>query len=108
MDTFARQVQYYFKHKIDLLNSAKTHHLAFVKQYLPTQNQQIRFHYQIEDDDRSYNIEFWKKNFYEISRDCIMPIYNIYCQFIPSNFTIGIRKPIKYMAVISIIRHFYV
>ncbi|PKK61360.1 hypothetical protein RhiirC2_791911 [Rhizophagus irregularis] len=43
-----------------------------------------------QDDDRSVNIELWKLNeFYEMSRDSIIPIHNIYSRFIPTNFTIG-------------------
>lgn len=107
-DTFAGQAQYYFKHKIDFPDSVRVHHLAFVRWYLPAQKQQTRFHFRIEsDDDRNCNVELWGKTFYEISRDSIIPVHNIYSRFISSNFTVGVRKPVKYMAVIPTNRHFH-
>jgi hypothetical protein len=107
-DTFPGQVQYYFEHKIDLPDGTKTHHLAFIRWYLPVQNQQTRFHCRIDNDDNSCNTELWGKNFYDISRDNIIPVHNIYCRFIPSIFTVGIRRPVKHMAVIPINRHFHI
>ncbi|RGB23618.1 hypothetical protein C1646_774237 [Rhizophagus diaphanus] len=85
--------------------------------YLPVNDHRIRFYCQAEqDDDRSVNIELWKLNeFYEMSRDSIIPIHNIYSQFIPTNFTIrtnnnnnNSRRKVKtYMAVVPINRKFH-
>jgi hypothetical protein len=108
VETFPGQVQFYFDHNINLSDGSgtKTHHLAFVKWFLPVSNQQTRFNCRIGNDDRSCNIELWKKDFYEVSRDSIIPVHNIYCRFIPCDFTVGVRKPVKYMAVIPVSKHF--
>ena len=45
-----------------------------------------------------------KEWFYDLSRDAIMSIYNIYSQFLPSKFTVSTQNPITYMAVIPINR----
>ena len=61
--------------------------LTYVKWYLPERN---RFHYRIEEDYRSVNIELWNNDeFYNLSRDSIIPIHNIYGRFVPANFIIG-------------------
>ena len=107
-ETFPGQVQFYFEHDIILLDGSRiTHHLVFVKWFLPVTNQQIRFNCRIGNDDRSCNIELWKPDFYDTSRDSIIPVHNIYCRFIRSNFVVGVRKPIRYMAVIPISKHFH-
>jgi hypothetical protein len=106
VEIFPGQVQYYFEHEINLPGSKLTHNLAFVRWFLPAHAQK-RFHCQIDDNDvKNCNIELWKKEFYEISRDNIIPIHNIYSRFIPSNFSIGSRNIVNYMAVIPINRHF--
>jgi hypothetical protein len=76
--------------------------------YLPTPNQQTRFHFKIGDDDNEgCDIELWKYEYYETDRDSIIPIHNINSRFVPSRFTVGIRKPKTYMAVIPINRQFH-
>jgi hypothetical protein len=108
IDIYPGQVQYYFEHTIQLPTGTKTHRLAFVKWYLWAPNERIRFHCRIDDhDDKNCNIELWKFNFHELSRDAIMPIHNIYSRFLPSKFTIGTRKQTTYMAVIPINRQFH-
>jgi hypothetical protein len=85
IDMFPGQVQFYFEHTIQLPTGTKTHRLAFVKWYLYAPNQQIRFFCRIgNEDDKSCNIELWKHDFYELSRDAIMPIHNIYSRFLSS------------------------
>src|SRR6266496_2588186 len=65
-----------------------TYRLAFVKWYLYAPNQQTQFFCRIgNENDKSCNIELWKNDFYDLSRDAIMPIHNIYSQFLPSKFT---------------------
>lgn len=106
-DFYAGQVQYYFTHSITLpIDGIKTHNLAFVKWYLPARE---RFHCQTNDDEYGScsNIELWQNEFFEIDRDSIIPIHNIYSRFVPSEFMVGIRKLKKYMAVIPINRQFH-
>lgn len=108
VEIFSSQVQYYIEHEINLPGSKQIHYLAYVRWFLPAQGTQKRFHCQIDDNDvRNCNIELWKKEFYNISRDNIIPIHNIYSRFIPSNFSIGRRNIVNYMAVIPINRHFH-
>jgi hypothetical protein len=101
VETYPGQVQYYFEHKV----MKKIHRLAFVKWFVAAPNSRIRFHFQIEQLN---NIEVWKNEFYEIGRDCIIPIHNILGRFIPCYYEIGKRTPIKYMAVIPIGRKFHI
>ncbi|POG69648.1 hypothetical protein GLOIN_2v1776801 [Rhizophagus irregularis DAOM 181602=DAOM 197198] len=110
IELYPGMVQFYFKHVLRLPTiGERTHKLAYVKWYLPVLAN-------FEDDDRSVNIEFWKLNeFYEMSCDSIIPIHNIYSQFIPTNFTIRTNnnnnnsrwKAKTYMAVVLINRKFH-
>lgn len=106
IDLFPGEVQFFFEHTIDLPIGTKTHCLAFVKWHKPAQTSQIRFHCRIQGDDEC-NVELWKHEFYEINRDSIIPIHNIYSRFISSNLMVGKRTPKPYMAVIPINRQFY-
>lgn len=98
-DLFPGQVQYYFEHTIRILGELKTHRLAFIKWYklAPT-----RFYTSIDGNERSSNIELWKNEFYDIERDCLIPIHYLYSQFVSSKFVIGKKNPIAYNAVIPI------
>ncbi|PKK56199.1 hypothetical protein RhiirC2_800535 [Rhizophagus irregularis] len=108
VDIFPRQVQFYFEHTVPFPTGAKTHRLAFIKWYMWVPREKTRFHCRIDNqDDKSCNIELWKDYFHELSRDCIIPIHNIYSRFLPCKFTIGNRKLITYMAVIPINRQFH-
>ncbi|EXX74048.1 hypothetical protein RirG_054720 [Rhizophagus irregularis DAOM 197198w] len=108
VDIFLGQVQFYFEHTVPLPTGAKTHRLAFIKWYMWVPREKTRFHCRIDNqDDKSCNIELWKDYFHELSRDCIIPIHNIYSRFLPCKFTIGNRKLITYMAVIPINRQFH-
>lgn len=105
VDMYPGQVQYYFEHTLQLPTGYKTHRLAYIKWY---KYHQVRFHYRIENDDRSVNIELWENNkFFELSRDNIIPIHNIYSQFVPTKITVG-KNNKTYMAVIPINRQFHV
>ena len=87
--------------------SIKTYRLAYVKWYLP---ERTRFYCQIEEDYRSANIELWNNDeFYNLSRNSIIPIHNIYGWFVPTNFIIGKKRANSktYMAVIPINRQFH-
>jgi len=113
-ELYPGMVQFYFEHVLQLPTiGERMHKLAYVKWYLPADDHQTRFYCRAEnDDDRSVNIELWKLDeFYEISRDSIIPIHNIYSHFIPAKFKINDnnsrRKTKTYMAVIPINRKFH-
>ena len=108
---YSYYIQYYFEHTLQLSTGYKIHRLAYIKWYQPVNDHRVRFHCRIENDDRSVNIELWENNkFFDLSRDNIIPIHNIYSRFVPANFTIGKKSTSRktYMAVIPINRQFHV
>jgi len=108
-DTYPGQVQFFFEHTIHLPDGPKTHYLAFVRWYKPTGDRRSQFHCQINEDDLSIcNIEMWTKDFYELSRDCIIPIHNILGRFIAGNMRIGKKNPKEYLSVIPINRKIHI
>jgi hypothetical protein len=108
-EVYPGQVQFFFEHTIKLPDGYYyTHRLAFIKWYLPAEDQQKRFHCRVNNDNNSCNIELWKYDFYDTGRDSIIPVHNIYSRFVTSNFVIGKRNPVTYMAVIPINRHFHI
>jgi hypothetical protein len=106
-DLFPGQVQYYFEHTMKISNELRTHRLVFVKWYKPAPNQQTRFYTKIDGDEKSSNIELWQNEFYDIERDCLIPIHYLYSRFVSSKFVIGKKNPITYNAVIPINRQFH-
>jgi len=61
----------------------------------------------IKNNDLSCNVELWEQDFYELSRNCIIPIHQIYSQFVASTYTIDIKKnPKTYMTVIPLHRKY--
>jgi len=107
VELYPGQVQYFFEHEVNLQIGKQTHRLAYVRWFLPAPSHQTRFHCQVDGDIKSCNVEVWRKEFFEISRDCIIPVHNIFSRFIPSKFEIGKRKPVTYMAVIPIGSQFH-
>jgi hypothetical protein len=106
-DLFPGQVQFYFEHTMRILGEPKTHRLAFIKWYKPAPNQQTRFYTRIDDNEKSSNIELWRNEFYDIERDCLIPIHYLYSRFVSSKFVIGKKNPTTYNAVIPINRQFH-
>jgi hypothetical protein len=104
IELFPGQVQYFFEHEVNLLGGKQIHSLAYVRWFLPAPT---RFYCQIDNDNKSCNVEIWSKQFYDLDRDSIIPIHNIYSRFIPTDFEIGVRKPVTYMAVVPIGRRFH-
>ncbi len=103
VDTYPGQVQFFFEHAIYLNNKLTTHSLALVKWYKLVQDHEIRYYCQVDDNDiKSCNIELWSNEFYDMSRDSIIPIHNVLSKFIKSKFYVGRKKPIEYMAVIPL------
>jgi hypothetical protein len=103
IDIFPGQVQFFFEHIVYLNNSKPlTHSLALVKWYKPVHDHKIRFYCQVDNDIKSCNIELWTNEFYDMSRDSIIPIHNILGKFIICNFNVGTRNIKDYMAVIPL------
>ena len=100
-DLFSGQVQYYIEHTTNTPNSRKTHRLVLIRWYKPAPNRQTRFYTSFNTEECS-NIELWENDFYELSRDCLIPIHNIYSRFVSSKFTIGKKRSITYKAIIPI------
>lgn len=103
-DLFPGQVQFYFEHTIKISGELKTHRLAFIKWYKLAK---ARFYTSIDGNEKSSNIELWQNEFYDIERDCLIPIHHLYSRFVSSKFVIGKRNPITYNAVIPINRQFH-
>ena len=70
-------------------------------------NQRTQFYTSIDDNEKSSNIELWQNEFYDIGRDCLIPIHYLYSRFVSSKFVIGKRNPISYNAVIPINQQFH-
>ena len=107
IDLFPGQVQYYFEHTIRILGESKTHRLAFVRWYKPATSRHTRFYTSIDENEKSSNIELWQNDFYDLSRDCLIPVHCIYSRFVSSEFVIGKKKFVTYKAVIPINRQFH-
>lgn len=104
-DIFPGQVQYYFEHTIRILGESKTHRIAFVRWYKHVINRRKRFHTSIDENEESSNIELWQDNFFDLDRDCLIPIHYIYSRFVSSEFAVG--KKNTYKAVVPINRQFH-
>ncbi|RHZ76577.1 hypothetical protein Glove_196g101 [Diversispora epigaea] len=96
IDTYPGQIQFFFEHTTlisDLTN--RTHSLALIKWFKPVKDYKTHFYCQVNNDIENCNIEIWIKNFYQLSRDSIIPIHNLYSKFIKCDFNIGKRNPIN-------------
>lgn len=102
IDTYPGQVQFFFEHTV-YKPQALVHSLALVRWYKPAQNHQTRYYCQVDEEDiNSCNIELWSNEFYDMSRDSIIPIHNILGKFIKCKFYVGKIKQKEYMAVIAL------
>lgn len=106
-DLFPGQVQYYIEHTTNTPNGRKTHRLALIRWYKPAPNRQTRFYTSFNTEEECSNIELWENDFYDLSRDCLIPIHNVYSRFVSSQFTIGKKRSITYKAIIPINRKFH-
>ena len=96
IDCYPGKIQFFFTHKVGLPNGEFEHNLAFVRWYQPVNR---RFYFSIKDDD-TCNVELWGTDYYPEGRDCIIPVHNILCRFVPSMYKISDRKDAKeYLAV---------
>ena len=74
VDTYSGQVQHFFEHTI---NQNSTHKLAYVRWYKFVNLTKVRYHFSIDDDAETCNVELWENTFCPNSRDNIIPIHNI-------------------------------
>lgn len=103
IDIYPRQVQFFFEYTVQLSDGPVTHSLAFVRWYEAADDRRSQFHCQIDKEDMKIcNIELWKKDFYKLSQDCIIPVHNILGHFIASTMKIGKRNPTEYLSVVPI------
>ncbi|CAB4414564.1 unnamed protein product, partial [Rhizophagus irregularis] len=111
VDRYPGQVQYYFKHEIDLPNGPTEHYLAFIRWYRPADTANIRYHFSIDDTEETEtcNVELWKTDFFPESRDCIIPVHNILCRFVPAKYKISSnRNATEYLAINPLNRKFHI
>ncbi|GET66053.1 hypothetical protein GLOIN_2v1883106 [Rhizophagus irregularis DAOM 181602=DAOM 197198] len=111
VDRYPGQVQYYFKHEIDLPNGPTEHYLAFIRWYRPADTANIQYHFSIDDTEETEtcNVELWKTDFFPESRDCIIPVHNILCRFVPAKYKISSnRNATEYLAINPLNRKFHI
>jgi hypothetical protein len=106
VDCFPGQIQYFLKHTIDLPEKAFEHNLAYVRWYKPAS---ARYHFSIDDDEQTCNVELWSKDFYPESRDCIIPVHHILGRFVPVKYQVTTRQnATEYLAVNPINRKYHI
>jgi hypothetical protein len=109
VDCYAGQVQYFFKHTIDFEDGPAEHYLAFVQWFKPAEASNVRYYFSIDDEERTCNVELWKNEFYPDGRDCIIPVHNILCRFVPVKYKISTRQnAVEYLAINPINRKFHI
>lgn len=109
VDCYAGQVQYFFKHIIDFEDGPAEHNLAYVRWFKPAETSNVRYYFSIDDEEKTCNVELWKNEFYRDGRDCIIPIQNILCRFVPVKYKISTRQnAIEYLAINPINRKFHI
>src|SRR6185437_7808705 len=102
IDTYPGQVQFFFEHTV-YKPQVTVHSLALVRWYKPVRDHKTRYYCQVDEEDiKSCNIELWSNEFYDLSRDSIIPIHNILGKFIKCKFYTGKKKQKEYMAVIAL------
>ncbi|PKK58760.1 hypothetical protein RhiirC2_795807 [Rhizophagus irregularis] len=85
---------------VDLPNGQMEHNLAYIYWYRSASTSESQYYFHIDDEDESCNVELWKSEFYDESHDCIIPVHNILCRFIPLKYRISTRSnAIEYLAI---------
>ena len=106
VDCFPGQIQYFLKHTIDLPEKTFEYNLAYVRWYKPAS---ARYHFSIDDDEQTCNVELWSKDFYPESRDCIIPVHHILGRFVPVKYKVMTRQnATEYLAVNPINRKYHI
>jgi hypothetical protein len=106
VDCFPGQIQYFFKHTVDLPDGPAEHFLAYILWYKPASSNNIRYYF---SSNNICNVELWKTEFYRESRDCIIPVHHIFSRFIPVNYRISEQRNAReYLAVNPINRKYHI
>ena len=109
VDCYPGQIQYFFKHTINLQNCPVEHFLAHVRWYRPVTSGNVRYYFSSNNDHETCTVELWKSEFYPESRDCIIPVHHILGQFIPVSYKISDRQnAVEYLAINPISRKFHI
>lgn len=104
VDCYPGKVKFFFTHDVNLNNELVKHHLAYVRWHKPVKN---RYHFSIDDEEQTCNVELWDTEFYPISRDCIIPVHHILCRFVPAKYKISERQNLKVYLAINLINRKY-
>ena len=106
VDCYPGQVQYFFTHIFDLPDGPAEHTLAYVRWYHHVSS---RYHFEIDDEERTCNVELWGTDFYPESRDCIIPVHNILGRFVPVKYRISDKRNARdYLAINPINKKFHI
>jgi hypothetical protein len=109
VDVYPGQVQFYFIHTIDFPNGPVDHFLAYVRWYQHANSSSIRYYFSSNNDYNTCNVELWHTEFYQESRDCIIPVHHILSRFIPVNYRISDQRNAReYLAVNQINRKYHI
>lgn len=106
VDCYPGQIQYFFKHTIDLPDGTFEHNLVYIRWYKPTNS---RFHFSVDNDQQTCNVELWSKDFYPERRDCIIPVHHILGRFVPVKYKLSTRQnAVEYLAINPINRKYHI
>jgi hypothetical protein len=109
VDCYPGQIQYFFKHTINLQDSPVDHFLAYVRWYQPVTSRNVRYYFSSDNDHETCTVELWKPEFYPESRDCIIPVHHILGRFVPIKYKISDRRnAVEYLAINPISRKFHI
>lgn len=108
VDTYPGQVQFFFEHNINLSSQNLTHKLAYIKWYKAASSSSTRYHFSIDNDVGTCNVELWEDSFYPDSRDNIIPVHHILGRFVPVKYKKSERSNSRtYLAVVPVNRKFH-
>ena len=109
VDCYPGQIQYFFTHTIDLPDGPSEHHLAYVRWYRHVESKNVRYHFCVDDEEETCNVELWHGGFYPESRDCIIPVHHILDRFVPVKYKISNRRnAVEYLAINPIDRKYHI
>ena len=107
VDCYPGQIQYFFKHTINFPNGPAEHFLAYILWYQPDEDN--RYYFSSNDNYNTCNVELWKPEFHDESRDCIILVHHILSRFIPVKYRISDqRNACEYLAVNPLNRKYHI
>ncbi|EXX64754.1 hypothetical protein RirG_139790 [Rhizophagus irregularis DAOM 197198w] len=109
VDCYPGQIQYFFKHTINLQNQSAEHFLAYVRWYQHVASSDVRYYFSSDDEHETCTVKLWRSKFYHESRDCIILVHHILGQFIPVKYKISDRRnAVEYLAINPINRKYHI